>query len=63
LEFLSPYSPELNPIERVWKLIRRLATHNQYFQTLTQVCEWKSNMGPVMAIENGPTRFIATLTG
>ena len=22
-------------------------------------CEWKSTMGPVMAIQNGPTRFIA----
>ena len=26
LLFLPPYSPELNPIERVWKLARRLAT-------------------------------------
>lgn len=34
LEFLPPYSPELNPIERVWKLTRRLCTHNQYFQNL-----------------------------
>src|SRR5438034_3701942 len=24
LDFLPPYSPELNPIERVWKLTRRL---------------------------------------
>ena len=34
LDFLPPYSPELNPIERVWKLLRRLATHNQYFAAL-----------------------------
>jgi transposase len=34
LEFMPPYSPELNPIERVWKLTRRMATHNQYFPTL-----------------------------
>jgi len=34
LLFLPPYSPELNPIERVWKLTRRLCTHNQYFETL-----------------------------
>ncbi len=34
LDFLPPYSPELNPIERVWKLLRRLATHNEYFATL-----------------------------
>lgn len=32
LEFLPPYSPELNHIERVWKLTRRLCTHNQYFE-------------------------------
>jgi len=35
LEFLPPYSPQLAPIERVWKLARRLATHNQYFATLS----------------------------
>jgi len=34
LEFMPPYSPELNPIERVWKLTRRKATHNQYFSRL-----------------------------
>jgi len=34
LDFLSPYSPELNHIERVWKLVRRLCTHNQYFEAL-----------------------------
>jgi transposase len=28
LLFLPPYSPQLAPIERVWKLARRLATHN-----------------------------------
>ena len=37
LEFLPPYSPDLNPVERVWKLTRRLATHNQYFPTLEDI--------------------------
>lgn len=37
LDFLPPYSPELNPIERVWKLTRRLCLHNQYFPTLADV--------------------------
>jgi len=37
LLFLPPYSPDLNPIERVWKLTRRLATHNRYFEQLNQV--------------------------
>jgi transposase len=34
LLYLPPYSPELNPIERVWKLTRRLCTHNRYFPDL-----------------------------
>jgi transposase len=34
LDYLPPYSPELNPIERVWKLTRRLCVHNRYFPQL-----------------------------
>jgi hypothetical protein len=34
LSFLPPYSPDLNPVERVWKLARRLCTHNRYFPAL-----------------------------
>lgn len=34
LDYLPPYSPELNSIERVWKLLRKLRVHNQYFATL-----------------------------
>jgi transposase len=37
LNYLPPYSPELNPIERVWKLLRRLRVHNQYFETLDRL--------------------------
>jgi transposase len=37
LLFQPPYSPQLAPIERVWKLTRRLATHNRYFPTLPEV--------------------------
>lgn len=35
--FLPPYSPQLAPIERVWKLARRLATHSRYFATLDEL--------------------------
>ena len=37
LSYLPPYSPDLNPIERVWKLTRRLCLHNCYFPTLDNV--------------------------
>ena len=28
---LAPYSPDLNPIEQVWRITRREMTHNRYF--------------------------------
>ncbi len=39
LDFLPPYSPDLNPIERVWKLTRRLCLHNRYFPILEEVLQ------------------------
>lgn len=39
LAFLPAYSPELNPIERVWKLVRRLRLHNRYFPELAQIID------------------------
>ena len=39
LVFLPPYSPDLNPIERVWKLTRRLCTHNRYFAKLDELTD------------------------
>jgi len=37
LHFLPPYSPDLNPIERVWKLTRRCCTHNVYFPSVDSI--------------------------
>lgn len=37
--YLPPYSPQLNPIERVWKMARRKGTHNQYFPSLEAIVE------------------------
>jgi transposase len=39
LEFyrLPAYSPELNLIERVWKWLRRRATHNRLFETMGEL--------------------------
>jgi transposase len=33
LKFLPPYSPNLNPIERLWKLYHTKITNNQYFES------------------------------
>lgn len=32
---LPPYSPDLNPIEQVWRKTRREITHNRYFSSLS----------------------------
>ena len=37
LKRLPSYSPQLNVIERFWKLLRRRATHNRLFETLADL--------------------------
>ena len=39
LDYLSlpPYSPDLNPIEQVWRKTRREKTHNKYFDGLPKL--------------------------
>jgi len=37
LKRLPSYSPQLNVIERFWKLLRRRATHNRLFDTLAEL--------------------------
>lgn len=58
LEFLPPYSPELNPIERVWKLTRKLCTHNQYFQSLDDLVTAVSSQ---LNAWNKPNKVLAKL--
>lgn len=37
LKRLPSYSPQSNPIERFWKVLRRRATHNRLFDTLADL--------------------------
>jgi hypothetical protein len=39
LDYLPPYSPELNPAERVWKRTRRQGVHDVYCPTLKALIE------------------------
>ena len=34
---MPPYSPDLNPIEQVWRVTRREVTHNRYFSSLSSL--------------------------
>lgn len=36
---LPPYSPDLNPIEQVWRIARRENTHNVFFADLDMLID------------------------
>lgn len=62
LDFLPPYSPDLNPVERVWKLTRRLCTHNRYFQTLEELVEIVFNQFKLWYKPNEILRRLCAIT-
>lgn len=39
LLFIPPYTPEMNPIEQIWKEIRKRGFRNEIFQTLDKVVD------------------------
>jgi len=63
LEFyrLPSYSPQLNVIERFWKLLRRRATHNRFFDTLSELkqalraslCYYQTMRGRIKSLIEG----------
>jgi transposase len=61
LSYLPPYSPDLNPIERVWKLMRRLCLHNRYFPTLADVIETVENQFQYWQQPNESLRKLCTV--
>ena len=43
VEFIPPYSPELNPIETNWKVTRNAVTKSQHFKTIDSMQEALEN--------------------
>jgi transposase len=39
IHYLPPYSPNLNPIERVWKIMHENTTYNCYYEKFSQFTE------------------------
>ena len=39
LHYLPPYSPNLNPIERLWKLMHESVSYNKYYETFSEFTE------------------------
>ena len=49
---IPPYTPEMNPIEQIWRELRTQGFRNEVFQTLEKVvdrlCETINNLSPEM---------------
>jgi hypothetical protein len=63
LEFkrLPSYSPQLNPIERFWKALRRRATHNRLFDTLADLRQ--SVRASLSYFQGVPKRLLRLVNG
>jgi transposase len=62
LHFIPPYSPELNPIERVWKLTRRRRLHNRYFPQLEAVAHAVEDLFAEWSSGNHTLRRLCAIT-
>jgi len=60
-EYLPPYSPDLNPIERVWKLTRQLCIHNRYFPTISDVVDSVESQFLLWTFENDELRKLCVI--
>jgi len=61
-DFLPPYSPQLNPIERVWKLTRRLCVHNRYFPELDDLVQTVEQQFKPWETSNATLRRLCAIT-
>jgi len=61
LLFLPAYSPNLNHIERVWKMARRICTHNRYFATLGEVIDCVGKQMKKWSIPNEELRKLCCI--
>jgi hypothetical protein len=55
------YSPELNPEERIWKWMRRVVTHNHWFETLQEESQAIRNFFCYLAGRQEEVRQLCTL--
>jgi transposase len=59
--FLPPYSPDLNPIERVWRITRHDKTHNKYFKSLNILIETLHTFFDSMSVPNLKLKSLCTI--
>lgn len=59
---LPPYSPDLNPIEQVWRITRRENTHNVFFPTLATLKDAVDRAFHAWATPNAQLRSLCSFT-
>ena len=59
--YLPPYSPDLNVIKRVWRLTRRICTHNKYFDQLDDMAATLMGFFMNQAEPNGTFRSLCAI--
>jgi len=57
LHYILPYTPEMNPIEQIWKEIRKRGFRNEVFATLQKVIDRLCN-----TISSLPKQVISSIT-
>ena len=57
---LPPYSPDMNPIEQVWRIMRRENTHNVFFASLSSLESTVDSAFDVWSIPNDQLRTLCS---
>lgn len=61
LFFLPPYSPDLNPMERIWWYMRKKITHNRFVNRLSERISWFWQMFSHFQKENETCKTLCRL--
>lgn len=57
---MPPYSPDLNPIEQVWRVTRRENTHNVFFDAVSSLEETVDSAFDLWSMPNDQLRTLCS---
>lgn len=57
---MPPYSPDLNPIEQVWRVTRRENTHNVFFDAVSSLEETVDSAFDLWSMPNDQLRMLCS---
>jgi transposase len=57
---LPPYSPDLNPIEQVWRITRRENTHNTFFASISDLANTVDIAFDAWAVPNAQLKSLCS---